>query len=109
MKCNNGLGFGSKGQLLQDFVHVAVHLLKPSVILPLGNCFAGSHQLKFLLNTFTKDQHGIRHKDLEHKDKQKFEAVTRMTTQCVFELLEQVPYAKGTMHYLKCMEYFVDA
>lgn len=99
----------------QDFVHVAVklkaHLLKPSVILPLGHYLAGSHHLKFLLTTFTKDQHGIRHKDLEHKDKRKqnFEAVSRITTQCVFKLLEQVPDAKGTMHYLKCMHYVVDA
>ena len=98
---------------IQDFVHVAVklkaRLLKPSVILPLGNFLAGSHHLKFLLTTFTKDQHGIRHKDLEHKDKQNFEAVSRITTHCVFDLLEQVPDAKGTMHYLKCMQYFVDA
>lgn len=98
---------------IQDFVHVAVklkaRLLKPSVILPLGNFLAGSHHLKFLLTTFTKDQHGIRHKDLEHKDKQNFEAVSRITTRCVFDLLEQVPDAKGTMHYLKCMQYFVDA
>ena len=98
---------------IQDFVHVAVklksRLLKPSVILPLGNFLAGLHHLKFLLTTFTKDQHGIRHKDLEHKDKQNFEAVTRITTSCVFDLLEQVPDAKGTMHYLKCMHYFVDA
>ena len=85
-------------------MHVAVklkaRLLKPSIILPLGNFLAGSHHLKFLLATFTKDQHGIRHKDLEHKDKQNFEAVSRITTRCVFDLLEQVPDAQGTMHYL---------
>jgi len=58
---------------IQDYVHVAVklkaRLLKPStcIILPLG---AGSHHLKMVLNTFTKDQHGIWYKDLEHKDKQ---------------------------------------
>ena len=98
---------------IQDFVHVAVklkaRLLKPSVILPLGHFLAGSHHLKLLLTTFTKDQHGIRHKDLEHKDKQNFEAVSRITAQCVFKLLEQVPDAKGTIHYLKCMQYFVNA
>ena len=98
---------------IQDFVYVAVklkaRLLKPSVILPLGHFLAGSHHLKLLLTTFTKDQHGIRYKDLEHKDKQNFEAVSRITVQCVFKLLEQVPDAKGTIHYLKCTQYFVDA
>ena len=57
----------------------------------------------------TKDQHGIRYKDLAHKDKQNFEAVSRITASCVLDLLEQVPDAKGTMHYLKCMQYCVDA
>ena len=70
---------------------------------------AGSHHLKLLLTIFTKDQHGIRHKDLKHKDKQNFEAVTRITAQCAFKLFEQIPDAKGTMYYLKCMQYFVDA
>ena len=58
---------------MQDYVHVAItlkaRLLKPSVILPTGGFLAGSHHLKIILNTFTKDQHGIKHKDIEHKDK----------------------------------------
>ena len=62
-----------------------------------------------ILNTFTKDQHGIRHKDLEHKDKQNFEAVSRITAQCVLDLLEQIPDAKGTLYYLKSLQYFIDA
>ena len=98
---------------MQDFVHVAVklkaRLLKPSIILPFGDFLAGSHHLKIVLNTFTKDQHGIRHKDLEHKDKQNFEAVSRITAQCVIDALEQIPDAKDTLHYLKCLQYFVDA
>jgi len=65
-----------------DYVNVTVklkaRLLKPSIILPLGNFLAGSHHLKMVLNTFAKDQHGMQHKDLEHKDKQNFEAVSRI-------------------------------
>ena len=83
--------------------------LKPSIILPLGDFLAGSHHLKMILNTFTKDQHGIRHKDLEHKDKQNFEAVSRITAQCVLDLLEHIPDAKGTLYYLKSLQYFIDA
>jgi len=67
-------------QYIQEYVHVTVklkaRLLKPSIILPLGDFLAGSHHLKMVLNTFTKDQHGIQPKDLEHKDKQNFEAVS---------------------------------
>lgn len=98
---------------IQDYIHVAVklksRLLKPSVVLPMGRFLAGSHHLKILLSTFSKDQHGIRHKDIDHRDKQNFEAVSRITAQCVFELLEQLPDAKGTMYFLKCLQYFVDA
>ena len=50
---------------------------------------------------FTKHQHRIRCKDLEHKDKQNFEAVSRITAQCVLDLLEQFPDAKR-------LQYFVD-
>ena len=97
---------------MQDYVHVAVklkaRLLKPSIILPMGDFLAGSHHLKMVLTNFTKDQHGIRHRDLEHKDKQNFEAVSRITAQCVLDLLQQIPDAKGTFHYLKCLQFFVD-
>ena len=94
---------------VQDHVHVAVKLkarfLKPSIILPFGDVLAGSHHLKMVSNTFTKDHHGIRHRDLEHKDKQNFESVSQITAQCVLDLLD----AKGTLHYLKSLQYFVDA
>ena len=46
---------------------------------------------------------------MEHKDKQNFEAVSQITAQCVLDLLEQLPDAKDTFHYLKCLQYFVDA
>ena len=98
---------------IQDYVHVAVklksRLLKPSVILPMGQFLAGAHHLKILLSMFSKDQHGIRYKDIDHKDKQNFEAVSRITAQCVFTLLEKLPDAKGTVYFLKCMQYFIDA
>ena len=98
---------------VQDHVHVAVKLkaqfLKPSIILPLGDFFAGSHHLKMILNTFTKDQHGIRHKDIEHKNNQNFEAVWRITAQRVLNLLKKNPNVKGTIYYLKSLRYFFDA
>ena len=93
--------------------HVAVklksRLLKPSIMLPMGWYLAGAHHLKILVNTFTKDQHGIRLKDLNHKDKQKYDPVTRITSPSVLGLLKKVPDGKGTPKYLKLIKNFVDA
>ena len=75
---------------IQDYIHVAVklksRLLKPSIMLPMGRYLAGAHHLKILVNTFMKDQHGIRLKDLNHKDKQNFDAVTRITSPSVLDI-----------------------
>ena len=72
---------------VQDMVHVAVklksRLLKPSVVLPLGKYVAGAHHLQLLQSTYGKDQHGLRERDLNSKDKQNFEAVLRITSQSV--------------------------
>ena len=88
---------------IQDYVHVAVKLkscfLKLSVILPMQRFLVSSYHLKILLSTFTKDQHGIRHKDFDHR---KFEAVSTNTAHCIFEPLEQLLDAKGTMYFRKC-------
>ena len=75
----------------------------------MGHYLAGSHHLKILAKTFTKDQHGLRQKDLDHKDKQNFDSVTRITSPSVFEMLEKVPDAKGTLKYLQLLRCFIDA
>lgn len=63
---------------IQDIVHIAVklksRLIKPS-ILPLGKYLAGVHHLRLVQHTFGKDQHGLREKVLNHKDKQNYDAV----------------------------------
>ena len=85
---------------IQDYVHIAVKLkLQPSVILPLGHYLAGSHHLRILVDTFAKDQHGIRQQDLNHQDKQNFDAVTLNTSSSVLAVL---PDAKGTLKYYSC-------
>ena len=87
-------------------VKLKSRLLKLSVILPMGRFLVSSYHLKILLSTFTKDQHRIRHKDFDHR---KFEVVSTNTAHCVFEPLEQLLDAKGTMYFLKCWQHFVDA
>ena len=41
--------------------------IKPS-ILPLGDYIAGVHHLNLLHKTFNKNEHGLREKDINHKD-----------------------------------------
>ena len=98
---------------VQDTVHIAVkmkcRLIKPSIILPLGNYVAGVHHLRMVQVKFGKDMHGLRQKDINHKDKQNYEAVLRMTSESVFILLNQIPDAKGTVAYLQVLRCIIDS
>ena len=64
---------------IQDMVHVAVKLktrfLQPSIILPFGSYVTDVHHLRIIQRTFSKDQPGLREKDINYKDKQNYEAV----------------------------------
>ena len=68
---------------VQDVVHVAVKLksklMKPSQVLVMDGYVAGVHHLRMLQETFPKDKHGLRERDLNHKDKQNFDAVINIT------------------------------
>ena len=98
---------------VQDTVHIAVkmksRLIKPSIILPLGNYVAGIHHLRMVRERFGKDMHGLREKDINHKDKQNYEAVLRMTSESVFRSLNQIPDAKGTVAYLQVLRCVIDS
>lgn len=58
---------------VQDTVHIVVklktRLLKPSIVLLLGNYVAGVHHLRIIQQAFCKQQHGVREKDMNYKDK----------------------------------------
>lgn len=66
---------------VQDVVHIAVRmksrLIKPSIILPLGNYAAGVHHLSMVQGSFGKDLHGLCERDI---DKQNYEAILRITS-----------------------------
>ena len=59
---------------IQDVVHIAVklktRLLKSSILLPFGEFSAGVHHLRTVHKMFSKDQHGLREKDINYKDRQ---------------------------------------
>lgn len=92
---------------VQNTVHVVVklkrRLLKPSIVLPFGTYVAGVHHLRIVQQTFCKDQHGLRKKDINYKDKQNYDTVVRMTSDSV-NSLASIPDAKGTAVYLTVMK-----
>ena len=80
----------TKLSYVQDsVVHVAVKFenKQPSVILPLENYLVGIHHLRMVFQNISKDQHRMRITDIDHKDKQNFEAVMCITSKSVMKLL----------------------
>ena len=98
---------------VQDPVHVAVKLktrmTKPSIVLPIGRYLAGIHHLQLVMTSFPKDQHGLRIRDINHKDKQNFEAVMRITHPTFLKVLQQIPDAQGTFEFLHVLRCIVDS
>ena len=95
---------------VQDVVHVAVklksRLLKPQIVLPMGNFFASGNHLHTLRQSLQKDKHGLRLKDINHKDKQNFQAVINITN--AGHLLSHVPQADGTKQYIEIIKCVID-
>ena len=91
---------------VQDMVHVGVklksRLLKPSIVLPLGCYIATMSHLSILVKLCGKDEHSLRIKDLDHKDKQNFNAVERIIK--ASHLLNKMPDAVGTKSYIGIIE-----
>jgi len=50
---------------------------------------------------FEKDQHGLREKDVDHRDKQNFDTVLRIMKAVSF--LDSIPDAVGTKCYVEIM------
>ena len=93
---------------VQDVVHVGVKLkvglLKPSIELLLGKFLASGRHLHLVLTTFGNDQHGLKIRDIDHKDKQNFDAVVHITSQSVLSLLSKIHDAKGTATFLEVLK-----
>ena len=65
---------------VQDVVHVGVklksRLLKPSILLPIGpQFFTSGNHLQMVRMEYGKDEHNLRECDVNHSDKQNFDAV----------------------------------
>lgn len=98
---------------VQDTVHLRVklkaRLMTHSQILPLGKFSAQCAHLTMLQSSFRKEQHNLRVKDLDHQDRQNFEAVNRLTSANVISLLDEFPDALGTKYYLLMMKNIINS
>ena len=95
---------------VQDTVHVAVklksRLLKPGIALRMGKFTATGDHLSALTNKFQKDQHGLRLRDINHKDRQNFQVVTNITSAA--HLLSKIPGASATKCYVGLIQCVMD-
>jgi len=96
----------------QDTVHLGVklkaRLMKPGILLPLGVYVASAADLKMVFEHYGKEVHNIRMKDLDHRDRQNFDAVDHLTSEAVTNLLDQCG-CLGTKVYLKMIRYIIDS
>ena len=96
---------------VQDIVHLAVklksRLFKPSIVLPMGLYVATGQHIHMIRKAFGKDQHGLRERDVNHKDKQNYEAISRIIG--ASHLLDEIPDATATRCYIEVIQSIVDS
>jgi len=95
---------------VQDTVHITVklksRLLNPSTTLRMGYYVAEGSHLHKIQTKYQKDQHGLRERDLNHHDKQNYEAVLRIVN--VSHLLNNIVEACATKCYIElCDKYLL--
>ena len=67
------------------------------------------HHLRLVQATFGKDLHGMRGRDLDHKEKQNYDAVVHIISKSVEDLLAKVPDSNGTIAYLSVIRSVVES
>lgn len=93
---------------VQDPTHIGTklrnRLLKPSIVLPLGNKQISLAHLKILLKRCPKLIHGLTISDIDPKDRQNYSSYEKITSIRVRNaLLEHLVGSEGTVKYLeKC-------
>lgn len=96
---------------MQDTVHLAVklksRLLKPRIVMSMGDYTVTGDHLYALKTGFQKDLHGLRLKDINHKDRQNFQAVLNIAS--AGHLLTKIPKANGTKCYVELIKFVIDS
>ena len=97
---------------VQDTVDLGVklkaRLLTLSQVLPMAKYSALSSHLHLLQAMYRKNQH-LCLKDLDHQDRQNFEAVNRIINPNLLALLDSIPDSQDTRLYLQMMKSIVES
>lgn len=98
----------------QDSIHIGTklkrYLLKPSAVIPIGDYLVSRGHLVELINTSSKDQHGLTESHINPKDKMNFRAAQIMSDAKVTQLLRTtVPKSEATATFLDMMREVVEA
>lgn len=98
---------------VQDTTHIGTKLrtrmLKPAIVLPLGEYSASIAHLHFLVDNFSKDKHLLTKSDLNSVDKMNYRAAEKMCSNEVISLLKSIPDTDGTAAYLTVMQFIISA
>lgn len=91
---------------MQDIVHIGTklrnRLLKPSIVLLIGNKIASVSHLKILLNSKSKDAHGLVCSDICPDDRQNYNSLRKVMEPHVRgALAEFVTDSEGTIEYIR--------
>lgn len=94
----------------QDMIHIGTkirnRLLKPDIIMPLGDSFISISHLKTLVKNVSKDVHHLVLSDICPSDRQNYASLEKIMSDRVIEALEKnVVDSKGTIMFLRvCKE-----
>ena len=99
----------------QDTIHILAklrtRLITPTNLIVLGSETAYRAHLEQLINTVSKDHHGLTMKSINHKDKQNYDSINAMVSKPVENCLRSLSKLrpKGTLTYLFLMRNIRDA
>lgn len=95
---------------IQDYVHIGTklrnRLLKPGIILPMGNKLVTASHLKMLINNVAKGSHGLVLKDICPDDRQNYRSLEKVMQHRVSETLTaNIIDSEATLMYIRlCSE-----
>lgn len=106
---DNNYWFGSLKKnicYLQDIIHILTklrnRLLKLTTDLIIGRKVASVSHLKILLNTVSKEEHGLIYSDICPDDRQNYSSLEKIMSPKVIECLEKyVVDSEGTIEYIR--------
>lgn len=99
---------------IQDSIHVGTksrnRILKPCIVLPMGNKIVSVSHLKILINQVPKDEHRLVMSDICPDDRQNFGSLEKIMQPCVYTALQKyVIGSEATVMYFQIFSEAISA